>query len=107
MITNIGNHYDASTGKFHCKYAGVYIFSLSLYKKSTADSAQCWIRKNGSNVLYAYSDPNLNADRGFYEASNFVVLHLNISDVVDVGGCTKIDTMAYETSFSGFLLKAD
>ena len=64
VISNIGNHFNANTGQFRCQYPGMYFFSLSLYKNSRADSAQCWIRKNGANVIYAYSDPNMNADRG-------------------------------------------
>ena len=107
IISNIGNHFNANTGQFRCQYPGMYFFSLSLYKNSRADSAQCWIRKNGANVIYAYSDPNMNADRGNYEAGSTAVMHLDVGDLVNVGGCTSIDTITLETTFTGFLLQRD
>ena len=31
-ITNIGGHYDTSTGIFTCQYSGIYLFSLNILK---------------------------------------------------------------------------
>ena len=53
------------------------------------------------------SDPHSSSDGGLYESSNSVILHLDRGDRIDLGSCTKANTMYYWTSFSGFLLRAD
>ena len=49
----------------------------------------------------------MNADRGNYEAGSTAVMHLDVGDLVNVGGCTAIDTITLETTFTGFLLQHD
>ena len=103
VISNIGGHYDTSTGQFTCRYPGVYAFSLHIYKGWYSDLAGCYIRKNKANVIQAYLDPNGNS---YLESSNTVILHLNHGDIVHLGGCNRASTMWEWTSFSGFLLKS-
>ena len=79
------------------------MFSLNLYKKSRASKAYCFIRKNGSVVVIAYSENQID----FYESSSSTILHLNRGDTVDVGSCYNPDAIHSYTSFTGFLLKAD
>ena len=102
---NIGNHYSTSTGKFTCHFAGVYVFSLNLYKKSGASEVVCSIRKNGGVVALAEVPSESNS--GYYESSASTILHLNRDDAVDVGNCYNPDDIQAYTSFTGFLLKAD
>ena len=109
-ITNIGGHYDTSTGRVTCRYPGIYVFSLHLYKDTDDNYAQCYIRKNGSNQLLVYSRRGKSDDSGYYESSNTLVIHLDRGDIIDLGSCTEYRTMLigqWWTTFSGFLLKAD
>lgn len=107
VLTNIGDHYNASTGEFVCRNPGYYIFYFHLYKypSSSYNTAYCHIRKNKSSQLYIYSDP-VN-DNGYYETSNSITLHLDRGDIIDLGGCTSASSMWEMTSFSGFLFKID
>ena len=109
VITNIGGHYDTSTGQFTCKYPGLYVFSLHILKSPNYDIAYCHIRKNGSNIIYVHSSRGSSSYRGYYGSSGSVVFYLDHGDTVDIGGCTDDSTFGSgkETTFSGFLLKAD
>lgn len=53
IISTIGSHYNQTTGSYTCAYNGTYLFTLKIYKSSTAFAAYCWIRKNRSKVLPA------------------------------------------------------
>ena len=104
--TNIGSHYDTSTGKFTCQYAGTYVFVLNLYKKPQAGRIWCWIMKNGSGRAIAQVPSD--SGPGFHGGSGSTVDHLVPGDKVYVGNCgddrSNIDD---RTSFVGFLLYAD
>ena len=102
-VSNIGGDYNIKTGQFICQYPGILVFTLHLYKKYGVDAAYCYIRKNGSDKVWAYSDPY--KDNGYYESSNTVILEMTHGDRVDLGSCTSgNDTMYYWTSFFGLLL---
>ena len=103
--TNIGNHYDTTTGQFTAQYAGIYVFILNLYTGSTADGMSCDIRKNGSGV--AYAEVPAESEFGLYQSSGSTVLHLDPGDTVDVGDCYNPSGISDWTSFNGFLLQAD
>ena len=109
VITNIPGHYNTSTGIFTCEYPGIYVFALHILKNTGSDTAYCHIRKNGSNVVIVYTNPDTNS--GQYGSSNSIVIHLLLGDTVDLDNCSanidNINTSYTFTTFSGFLLKAD
>ena len=111
VITNIGGNYDTTTGVFTCQYPGLYVFALHLVKLYDRDSVWCAIRKNGSYLVYVFSDPDAASDGSYSGGTNSVVVHLVRGDRVDIGDCSSIANIYVhnhgETSFSGFLLKAD
>ena len=104
--SNIGGHYDSSTGQFNCPYSGIYVFFLHIRDRGVSPSSltRCWIRKNGSINLYNYLS---RIDYGRYESSTSLVLHLSQGDIVDLGECSIADTFGGWSTFSGFLLQAD
>ena len=104
LVENNGIQFNASTGLYVCEHPGIYVFSVHVYLESGYDLANCYIRKNRSNMVLAYLEPK---GSGYYEASNTVVLQLQLGDTTDLGGCTSASTMWYWTSFTGFLLHAD
>ena len=110
VFTNIGGHYSTSTGVFTCQYSGLYAFTLTIIKEGGYNRAYCKIRKNGSNIVLAWTDLDSNSDGGFYSATNSMVLHLVHGDKVDVGRCSPIASIHSNwdtSSFSGFMIKAD
>ena len=109
VITSIGGHYSTSIGIFTCEYPGIYVFSLHIMKLVFSTDAYCYIRKNRSNVVGAWTDPDSASDNGWYSSSTSGVIHLVHGDQVDVGGCSNITSFytTYYTTFSGFLPKAD
>lgn len=112
-IADISNDFDRLSGRFTCRYSGVYYFSLSLVKVKTPGksytSVTCAIFKNDVNTgAKAYTDPtDDDTDKGSYEGSAFVVLHLNKGDHVSLGDCSSASSLDASTSFSGFLINAD
>lgn len=48
VITNLGNHYDASTGKFTCHVSGIYFFTYHVLMRG-GDGTSMWadLCKNG------------------------------------------------------------
>ena len=110
VFTNIGGQYDTTTGVFTCQFSGLYAFTLTIIKKSGHDEAYCYIRKNGSEKVIAWTDPDSNSDGGLYSATNSVVLHLVHGDKMDVGSCSPLANIHSNwdtSSLSGFLIKAD
>ena len=102
--TNIGNHYDTTTGQFTAQYAGIYVFILNLYRGSGADYVYCYIRINGSYA--AIGRVHLKSEQ-HAESSGSTVVHLDPGDKVDVGTCGSPSEIDIRTSFIGFLLQAD
>ena len=78
-----------------------------MYKYSLADFAYCSIRHNGTEVMEAYSNPNVKGDYGFYSASTTLYVHLESGDIIDLGHCTAAGTLEHRTTFTGFLVNAD
>ncbi|XP_060607289.1 uncharacterized protein LOC132759516 isoform X2 [Ruditapes philippinarum] len=107
VITNEGNGFDTSTGKFTCPVSGLYYFSLHIIKKrsSSVDYAGCSIKLNGSSKVTAYTNPQSGADYGNYGVSTSVYLKLKVGDVVMLDSCSSgISTrVESQTSFSGHL----
>jgi hypothetical protein len=107
VITNEGNGFDTSTGKFTCPVSGLYYFSLHIVKKrsSSVDYAGCHIYLNGSSKVRAHTNPQSGADYGSYGASTSVYLKLKVGDVVMLDSCSRpiTDCVESRTSFSGHL----
>ena len=108
VITNIGGHYDTSSGKFTCQHPGIYVFLLHIWTDAGGTDAYCTIRKNGVYMILAQYY-NSNTASMYDGVSNSIILYLVNGDVVDTGGCTAIGTFntGWQTSFSGFLLQED
>ena len=105
-ITNIGGHYNTSSGNFTCEYPGVYVFHLHIVKDEKDTYAWCYIRKNGAYMVYIETSGDSDDASAHIGSSNSVILQLAHGDNVDVAGCSSILTLyrATETTFSGFLL---
>ena len=78
-------------------------------KMPQVNSAYCWVSKNSLGKIQLQSVVSWNSLDSYFVSSNSVILHLDVGDAVDIGGCSSIDTIydGTETSFTGFLLKAD
>ena len=104
--TNIGNDYDSTTGQFTCRYAGVYIFVVNLYRFNRDDNRlKCYIQKNGTKVVDANAPAS--SEYEWSGGSGSTVVHLDQGDTVNVGSCLGDNNFSMFTSFMGFLLQAD
>ena len=72
FITNIGGHFDRPTGRFTCRYSGIYLFSLNLQKHESEPKTFCYIYENG--VLQAGTNSNPGTTGGWIGSSNTVLL---------------------------------
>lgn len=56
VITDLGNHYDPSSGKFTCQVSGIYFFTYHVLMRG-GDGTSMWadLCKNGQVTLYAQS----------------------------------------------------
>ena len=105
--SNLGGHYNFTSGKFTCVYNGVYLFLLNLYYIPEGGWQLCWIRKNGSRIVEAFTYP-IPAQSGKYaESTASVILRLTKADVIDVGGCGYGGEIDDKSTFSGVLIHAD
>ena len=74
ITTNIGRHYNETTGQYVRDYAGLNVFSIHLYKyPATFDYVECYIRKNGVEQMKLFNNPDTASDVGNYEATGSVV----------------------------------
>ncbi|KAK3516565.1 hypothetical protein QTP70_021979 [Hemibagrus guttatus] len=101
--TNLGGCYDASTGTFTCKSAGVYYFSYHIVKNGVSLRADMMLNDH-QIVASAVAVDALHTDT----ASNSAVLELKVGDRVYVrlnkSDSTFKDTQNLFSTFSGHLL---
>lgn len=58
VVTNVGNHYDPSTGKFTCQLSGIYYFTYHVLMRG-GDGTSMWadLCKNGQVSMHMYLTP--------------------------------------------------
>uniref|UniRef100_A0A803KBS6 Complement C1q like 2 n=1 Tax=Xenopus tropicalis TaxID=8364 RepID=A0A803KBS6_XENTR len=108
VVTNLGNHYDPSTGKFTCQVPGIYFFTYHILMRG-GDGTSMWadLCKNGQVRASAIAQ---DADQNYDYASNSVVLHLDSGDEIYVkldGGKAHGGNNNKYSTFSGFILYPD
>ncbi|KAM6934249.1 complement C1q-like protein 2 [Xenentodon cancila] len=108
VVTNVGNQYDPSTGKFTCQVSGIYYFTYHVLMRG-GDGTSMWadLCKNGQVRASAIAQ---DADQNYDYASNSVVLHLDSGDEIYVkldGGKAHGGNNNKYSTFSGFLLYPD
>jgi hypothetical protein len=109
IIQNYGNGYDKSTGKFTCKYPGIYMFSFQISRSQTyTGSMYCKIFLNDLLIVGARGVSDSDVDDGL-SISVSGTFHLNRNDEVYVGSCVGIDKAYndYDSSFTGVLIVPD
>ncbi|XP_072219569.1 complement C1q-like protein 3b [Leuresthes tenuis] len=108
VVTNLGNHYDPSTGKFTCSIPGIYFFVYHVLMRG-GDGTSMWadLCKNEQVRASAIAQ---DADQNYDYASNSVVLHLEPGDEIYIkldGGKAHGGNNNKYSTFSGFMLYAD
>ncbi|XP_055727838.1 complement C1q-like protein 2 isoform X2 [Salvelinus fontinalis] len=108
VVTNLGNHYDPSTGKFTCQVSGIYYFTYHVLMRG-GDGTSMWadLCRNGQVRASAIAQ---DADQNYDYASNSVVLHLDSGDEIYIkldGGKAHGGNNNKYSTFSGFILYPD
>ncbi|XP_036891928.1 adiponectin [Sturnira hondurensis] len=108
IFYNQQNHYDGTTGKFHCNIPGLYYFSyhITVYLKDVKVS----LYKNDKAVLFTFDQYQ---DKDLDQASSSVLLHLETGDqvwlqVYEAGEHNGLYAdNVNDSTFTGFLLYHD
>ncbi|XP_048838701.1 complement C1q-like protein 4 [Brienomyrus brachyistius] len=108
VVTNVGNYYEPTTGKFTCPLPGTYYFTYHVLMRG-GDGTSMWadLKKNGQVRASAIAQ---DADQNYDYASNSVILHLDVGDEVCVqldGGKVHGGNANKYSTFSGFLIYPD
>ncbi|XP_046884263.1 complement C1q-like protein 3b [Hypomesus transpacificus] len=108
VVTNLGNHYDPTTGKFTCSIPGIYFFVYHVLMRG-GDGTSMWADLCKNNQVRASAIAQ-DADQNYDYASNSVVLHLEPGDEIYIkldGGKAHGGNNNKYSTFSGFILYAD
>ncbi|KAK7118704.1 hypothetical protein R3I94_022261 [Phoxinus phoxinus] len=108
VVTNIGNNYDGSTGKFVCKVPGTYFFTYNVLMRG-GDGTSMWadLMKNGQVRASAIAQDQ---DQSYDYASNTAILHLDPGDEIFIkldGGKAHGGNSNKYSTFAGFILYSD
>ncbi|KAJ8307110.1 hypothetical protein KUTeg_015194 [Tegillarca granosa] len=107
VVTNIGNGYSVSTGRFVAPVSGTYAFSVTVSDKSGVGPAHLDIMKNDIEVGAVRSEKTVDMDLG----SQTVVLSLKASDNVYIKNRGNHGLHSHRgryaiNTFSGFLIRS-
>uniref|UniRef100_A0A673IS68 Complement component 1, q subcomponent-like 3b n=1 Tax=Sinocyclocheilus rhinocerous TaxID=307959 RepID=A0A673IS68_9TELE len=80
VVTNLGNHYDPSSGKFTCSIPGIYFFVYHVLMRG-GDGTSMWADLCKNNQVRASAIAQ-DADQNYDYASNSVILHLESGDEI-------------------------
>uniref|UniRef100_G1QEJ4 Complement C1q like 3 n=1 Tax=Myotis lucifugus TaxID=59463 RepID=G1QEJ4_MYOLU len=108
VVTNLGNHYDPTMGKFTCSIPGIYFFTYHVLMRG-GDGTSMWADLCKNNQVRASAIAQ-DADQNYDYASNSVVLHLEPGDEVYIkldGGKAHGGNNNKYSTFSGFIIYAD
>ncbi|KAJ8003529.1 hypothetical protein DPEC_G00149300 [Dallia pectoralis] len=108
VVTNEGDQYDPTTGKFTSELPGIYFFTYHVLMRG-GDGTSMWadLCRNGQVRASAIAQ---DADQNYDYASNSAVLHLDPGDEIYVkldGGKAHGGNNNKYSTFSGFLLYPD
>ncbi|XDV26814.1 hypothetical protein PO909_030445 [Leuciscus waleckii] len=108
VVTNLGNHYDPSSGKFTCSIPGIYFFVYHVLMRG-GDGTSMWADLCKNNQVRASAIAQ-DADQNYDYASNSVILHLEPGDEVYIkldGGKAHGGNNNKYSTFSGFMIYTD
>ncbi|XP_035981378.1 complement C1q-like protein 3 isoform X3 [Fundulus heteroclitus] len=80
VVTNLGNHYDPTSGKFTCSIPGIYFFTYHVLMRG-GDGTSMWADLCKNNQVRASAIAQ-DADQNYDYASNSAVLHLEPGDEI-------------------------
>nr|XP_056719305.1 C1q-related factor [Euleptes europaea] len=108
VVTNLGNGYEAASGRFTCTIPGTYFFTYHVLMRG-GDGTSMWadLCKNGQVRASAIAQ---DADQNYDYASNSVILHLDAGDEVFIkldGGKAHGGNNNKYSTFSGFIIYSD
>ena len=102
---NSGNSYNVSTGKFICRYPGLYFFTPTITRKPGISQSYCSITVNGKRLVYTVG---AGGDlTGYRSGTTTLVQHLNIGDEVYLSEWDGVYHMYFDSQFSGVLIQPD
>ncbi|XP_012672960.1 complement C1q-like protein 3 [Clupea harengus] len=108
VVTNLGNHYDPTTGKFTCSIPGIYFFVYHVLMRG-GDGTSMWADLCKNHQVRASAIAQ-DADQNYDYASNSVILHLEPGDEIYIkldGGKAHGGNNNKYSTFSGFMIYAD
>ncbi|KAM4543399.1 complement C1q-like protein 3 [Fundulus diaphanus] len=108
VVTNLGNQYNPTSGKFTCSIPGIYFFTYHVLMRG-GDGTSMWADLYKNNQVRASAIAQ-DADQNYDYASNSAVLHLEPGDEIYIkldGGKAHGGNNNKYSTFSGFIIYVD